>query len=646
MALISLKTNLKSLKFGNDQPGGGSSNQPYIQTDIPNQSSPLNGGADSDFLLRGGITAPLNAAKDVLRLSKFFADTKSPNGLFFTLKQNLLSRTSVWTQASTGPSYGGPLGGVNQGIYTPLSTLAQAGVGFTGTHLNLLGLDPSSPMSGVVTDGLIPRLGLNRYGEVITYKQDPKDNRLVQFYKDKIIKSSDTLLSSHGGGPGSVLGIGKTNIYLSDQRTGINNINYPKDAIKTGFWYGNLNYYTARVANDRKLPLGVSRKYFETTKIPFFQVPEPKISFKRNGITGETEMIVEDSSALPWSNLVTSDSTFSYQNPDNISVYKEDSLDSNTTKISENDTKVLTQQQISVIGDELNNKNKIGTPSIIDFRRRLSNNTDFIAPEYSGPEAKNIENRVYLGDPGIKGYVGSYESGKQDVNGKPLGPLDKINASKLNKDRAKIIYDSDGAEIEGKSNDLVKFRIASLDSGGGDERIYMHFRALLDSFQDSYTADWQPQKYLGRGENFYSYNGFDRKISLSWTVYAQSKEELIPMYKKLNYLASNLAPDYSTNGYMRGPLISLTLGGYLYEQPGFITSLTYDIPNESTWEIGINDIGNFDPKVKELSHMIRVTSFNFTPLHYFVPRKANPNSLGSTPFIALTTEERGPGNYA
>ena len=32
MALINLQTNLKSLKFGNDQFDGGSSNQPYIQT--------------------------------------------------------------------------------------------------------------------------------------------------------------------------------------------------------------------------------------------------------------------------------------------------------------------------------------------------------------------------------------------------------------------------------------------------------------------------------------------------------------------------------------------------------------------------------------------------------------------------------------
>jgi len=56
------------------------------------------------------------------------------------------------------------------------------------------------------------------------------------------------------------------------------------------------------------------------------------------------------------------------------------------------------------------------------------------------------------------------------------------------------------------------------------------------------------------------------------------------MYRKLNYLASSLAPNYSSNGYMRGNMVKLTIGGYLYEQPGIITSITYDIPQEASWD--------------------------------------------------------------
>jgi hypothetical protein len=95
------------------------------------------------------------------------------------------------------------------------------------------------------------------------------------------------------------------------------------------------------------------------------------------------------------------------------------------------------------------------------------------------------------------------------------------------------------------------------------------------------------------------------------------------MYKKLNYLASLVTPDYTPKGYMAGNLVQLTVGGYLYEQVGFITSLTYDVPAESPWEIGITDKAeeNTDGTVKELPHIIKVTGFQFTPIHDFIPKK-------------------------
>ena len=43
MPLVNLRTNLKSLKFGKDRPGEGSSKQPYITTPIPGIDEPLPG---------------------------------------------------------------------------------------------------------------------------------------------------------------------------------------------------------------------------------------------------------------------------------------------------------------------------------------------------------------------------------------------------------------------------------------------------------------------------------------------------------------------------------------------------------------------------------------------------------------------------
>ena len=85
MGLINLKTDLKSLRYGNDRVNGGNSGQPYITTPIPDRIGPYIG--TTDFLLRGGINAVRDTAADVERLTKMFRDTKSPNGILFTVKQ-------------------------------------------------------------------------------------------------------------------------------------------------------------------------------------------------------------------------------------------------------------------------------------------------------------------------------------------------------------------------------------------------------------------------------------------------------------------------------------------------------------------------------------------------------------------------------
>ena len=139
---------------------------------------------------------------------------------------------------------------------------------------------------------------------------------------------------------------------------------------------------------------------------------------------------------------------------------------------------------------------------------------------------------------------------------------------------------------------------------------------------------------MGRSEDFYTYTGFGRTVSLDWTVAAQSKQELIPMYQKLNYLASVCAGDYSDVGYMRGNLITLSVGGWFQEQVGIMQGLTLDVPQESPWEIGITDASNLtsigagdskreinsDPSVQEMPMIVNVSGFTFIPIHDFVPR--------------------------
>ena len=63
------------------------------------------------------------------------------------------------------------------------------------------------------------------------------------------------------------------------------------------------------------------------------------------------------------------------------------------------------------------------------------------------------------------------------------------------------------------------------------------------------------------------------------------------------------------------------MGGWCYELPGFIGSLGLGVPQESPWEIGIDDFkGESDPTVKEMPHIVNV-DLKFTPIHRFRPEK-------------------------
>jgi len=508
MPLIDLKTDLKSLRYGKDTLGGGDSGQPYIQKSIPENFNNL--GSSKDFLLRGGINGLSDAVTDVSRLTQMFFDLKSPNGLLFVSKQQLLSRTAVRTQTS---------GVLNDHVYNPLNTLAQTGVNILGGHLNKQGKDPFE-LTGAYSNN--DKL----YGVRVKTDQPVNENRLVQIYeaiknnaavstKDGFTYAFGPNIISYNGGPGSDIGIGKTNIQFAvGARTGKQNKLAEGDETQKAIFLG---------------------QNFKPTKQEDFRL-------KLRTATGQ---------------------------------------------------KIVTQDGSSIISR---------------------------APEYGLTSPKNLENRTNLGNPGERGNIISYTAGKQNLVGN-YEPTDKINALP--------IYRSEYVTQDEIKNDLVKFRIASIDNDAPNFKTFMHFRALLGSMSDSYSSTWAGTKYLGRAEDFYTYTGFNRTISLSWTIVAQSKLELIPMYKKLNYLASTMAPDYSKFGYMRGNLSQLTIGGYIYEQPGFFTQLDYTVPDDTTWEIGINDQGGFDGQVKEMPHRIEVQA-SFTPIHNFVPTKMKLPKYQST----------------
>ena len=915
MPLINLQTNLKSLKFGNDRPGGGSSNQPYIRQDIPIGDLPAKSGPD--FLLRNGFLAPIDAVKDVSRLTQMFFDLKSPNGLLFIAKENLLSRTAVKTEASKGPGYGG--GNVNAGIYTPLGTLLTAAGGFAGSHLNLLGLDPTTPQAGTPT--LLPiGAGLNRYEDVVRISNNNGENRLL-----KILNNTDPVnILTYSGGPGAALGVGETNIkYASGERTNTvktrrtrsettqrtvesfvsssgassiystrtgtelsdsfttdagytNELNLgevgtgngnsttnenltpaTKVADKTyqtvrpsgkttGSWvdpvvegaskkfeefggegltntispdggntwdntsaqtttkpnsleinpnlpgterpngkttddfidpiiagaskkfedYGGVglvntlskdggntwdntsaqsgtkpnslevnsnlpepNRPNSRTESDFVSPLGVSNPDLPTsynsltgrsiknniskdggftwdpafdnkaTKGPYAnqklnsQLPKPIVKSlqtlsgtQQGGVrinyqnaTSETTKIILDSgvtlenngvpyyakttkgsffgkeentqltevASIPVS-VVTSGSNLEggvtinyegviggrgvsslwnrfaesnglgifstldtdYQNKYGFSVNYFGTF--NPTPLRKaNNSATYTMEQIA--SENLNGSNNVGSPILSDFRDKARNSNIIAAPYIMGSyidyNAKKKDTRLKMGSPGKRKTVYNYTAGQ--------GMIDRVNGSGV----------IDGAPNFTQYPDLVNFSISIIDNASTQQKLKtMHFRAFIDSFNDGYSSDWGSIQYVGRADKFYNYKGFDRKISMGFTVYAQSREEMQGMYEKLNYLASSQAPSYANGGFMKGNMARITLGNYINNQLGIIKGFTYDVPNDFSWEIGIDENG--DGGDTQLPMGIKVSGLDFVPIQEFVP------SIGGGDYIA------------
>jgi hypothetical protein len=118
-------------------------------------------------------------------------------------------------------------------------------------------------------------------------------------------------------------------------------------------------------------------------------------------------------------------------------------------------------------------------------------------------------------------------------------------------------------------------------------------------------------------------------------MHAHNKNEMAPLYSKLNYLMSTFTPDYSSQLKMRGNIAYLTVGDYIYRQPGVFTDIKLGGFMDGSWEIG------FDGQY-ELPRMLKV-GLSFKPIHSFLPRRnygSKNNGVQSFPAAFITPDRR------
>jgi hypothetical protein len=171
------------------------------------------------------------------------------------------------------------------------------------------------------------------------------------------------------------------------------------------------------------------------------------------------------------------------------------------------------------------------------------------------------------------------------------------------------------------TDDLIKFVFEAISNDDPTYSMALFFRAFLTAgITDSNSAQLNSFKYQGRGENFYTYQGFDRTIGFSFRVAAGSRDELRPLYNKVNSLISQVYPDYSPKqGIMRAPVIRMTIGDYLYRVPGFLESVNVTVDNNYPWEVNLekSQVGD----VAQLPQVMDI-SVSFKPIMDILPKRA------------------------
>jgi hypothetical protein len=132
------------------------------------------------------------------------------------------------------------------------------------------------------------------------------------------------------------------------------------------------------------------------------------------------------------------------------------------------------------------------------------------------------------------------------------------------------------------------------------------FPAYINNFKVNTDATWTDVSYIGRSENLYVYDKFKRQVSFGFQIPCFNPVELRDNHRSLGALESSLAGKYKGHK-LGGILTKLYFGNYFEGETGIINSISYEIPNDSSWDID-----------EKLAHNINV-SINFTVIHNDLP---------------------------
>lgn len=626
MSLVNLVniTSFKSLKYGADLLGGGDSGQPYITTDINNQSVGvgINGPVtallqraglppsvtnlitkDSGFIRGGFVGAANSSINDTVRIAKWVVDNP-----LWVVKQVGLQLSNPRLETPKNPllltNAGNILSRATNGILEPtrtynlgINTLLQIPVNAFGGHFYRHGLGPN--MDDNQKYEAIARAnndsGDNRLLKLITklniggptIPTSPLLNGIFGFLSNvpilgSIIKSltGNTPIDDYLTGPGSVYGIGSTTIRRFDNTTSVNTDEFLGIAHSTAIF----NTRTYNDSSFRKptigLFLGLSKKiqnyiplpdnvegsitYLDTNTAVDYQGASPALRSYKNlfkAVKATTSII----QSIPFSDS----KYYSSKGPAN-SPFGEGRKDFKT---------------ISNIG--LN-------------RDRKEQHDDY----------------HYYGD------------------------------KKISDDGSQAVYDNT-YKFDRYDSDILTIMFRGVDPFSQNEERWA-FSAYMSGYKDDFNATWNDINYIGRSETFYLYSKFKRSVSFNLQIPCFNRTQLFEKHRALGQLASTTAGRYNgKNNALGGMLLRLNVGSYLVGEYAAMTNLSYNIPDTSAWDI--------TPEARLAMYIDASFSFNIIhqKLPQYLPSQQNPKAgffgylrdsvPGDAQFIKIpnrTTEEQ------
>jgi len=158
--------------------------------------------------------------------------------------------------------------------------------------------------------------------------------------------------------------------------------------------------------------------------------------------------------------------------------------------------------------------------------------------------------------------------------------VDKVNLIPYGKDS----YSNGGEELPLDELDWIPFKFKDVRNNKS-----MVFRAILSGITDTFSPEYSPERYVGRPDPVYVYQGTSREIGFTFDVYPKSDQELVFLWEKLNYLAGQTYPHWSDSDASGGrgmisPFTELTIGQMYTDTPGYISALTYNVMDTGTYE--------------------------------------------------------------